>query len=177
MPQVVLRFLEIMQDPDFDYQQLVRRVPLAGPVAGYALALVRASRPGSAEAPEFVNRWLAYGASVRAAQYLVLGGKARALTRGRVHVAYEDIQALARPVLRHRLLRNFHAESEQVGVESIIDDRYRNMRDTILITNDRPDEFVKQAGESIASRVKECGQVIVLKGKDYRDDRMRSTAG
>ena len=62
-------------------------------------------------------------------------------------------------------------------IESIIDDRYRNMRDTILITNDRPDEFVKQAGESIASRVKECGQVIVLKGKDYRDDRMRSTAG
>ena len=62
-------------------------------------------------------------------------------------------------------------------IESIIDDRYRNMRDTILITNDRPDEFVKQAGESIASRVKEGGQVIVLKGKDYRDDRMRSTAG
>jgi len=104
-----------------EYQHLVRRVPLAEPVAAYALALVRASRPGSAGAPDFVNRWLTYGASVRAAQYLVLGGKARALTRGRAHVGYEDIRELARPVLRHRLLRNFHAESEQVGVEAIIE--------------------------------------------------------
>jgi MoxR-like ATPase len=103
------------------YQHLVRRVPLADPVTHYALALVRATRPNSSAAPEFINRWLAYGASVRAAQFLVLGGKARALTQGRTHVGFQDIRALARPVLRHRLLRNFHAESEQIGVEQIID--------------------------------------------------------
>jgi len=103
------------------YQHLVRRVPLADPVTQYALALVRATRPNSSAAPEFITRWLAYGASVRAAQFLVLGGKARALTQGRTHVGFEDIRALARPVLRHRLLRNFHAESEQIGVEQIID--------------------------------------------------------
>ena len=109
------------------YQHLVRRVPLADPVAGYALALVRATRPDTPAAPEFVNRWLAYGASVRAAQFLVLGGKARALTQGRTHVGFEDIRALARPVLRHRLLRNFHAESEQIGVEQIIDDLIKSV--------------------------------------------------
>ena len=79
------------------YQALVRRVPIAEPVARHALALVRASRPADASAPDFVREWLAYGASVRAAQYLVLGGKARALTRGRFHVGFEDVRALAAP--------------------------------------------------------------------------------
>ena len=102
------------------YQQLVRRVPIAEPVAAYALSLVRATRPDNPTAPAFVRDWLAYGASVRAAQFLVLGGKARALLNGRTHVGFEDIRALASPVLRHRLLRNFHAESEQVAVEQII---------------------------------------------------------
>ena len=104
------------------YQDLVRRVPLAGAVARYALAIVRATRPNTPDAPDFVNRWLSYGASVRAAQSLVLGGKARALVQGREHVGFEDIRALVRPVLRHRLLRNFHAEAEQITVESIMDD-------------------------------------------------------
>jgi MoxR-like ATPase len=102
------------------YQGLVRRVPLADSVGRYALALVRATRPGGAEAPDFVQRWLAYGASVRAAQTLVLGGKARALVHGRAHVAYEDVRALAHPVLRHRILRNFHAEAERVGSDEIV---------------------------------------------------------
>jgi len=102
------------------YQHLVRRVPLAESVGRYALALVRATRPGTEEAPEFVDEWLAYGASVRAAQTLVLGGKARALINGRAHVAYEDIRALVLPVLRHRILRNFHAEAERVSSEDII---------------------------------------------------------
>ena len=102
------------------YQRLVRRVPIAEEVSRYALALVRHSRPGSDESPEFVNRWLSYGGSVRAAQYLVLAGKARALTRGRVHVGFDDIRAVAPPVLRHRLLRNFHAEAERVSVEEIV---------------------------------------------------------
>ena len=96
------------------------RVPLAEPVARYALALVRATRPDTGSTVDFVDRWLAYGASVRAAQFLVLGGKARALTRGRLHVGFEDIRALARPVLRHRLLRNFQAESERINVETIV---------------------------------------------------------
>ena len=81
-----------------------------------------ASRPGSDEAIEPARRWLTYGASVRAAQYLVLGGKARALMRGRVHVGYDDIRALVPPVFRHRLLRNFHAESEQIGIERLIEE-------------------------------------------------------
>jgi len=102
------------------YQGLVRRVPLADEVGRHALAIVRASRPNTPEAPEFVNRWLAYGASVRAAQTLVLGGKARALAHGRAHVAFEDVRALAHPVLRHRILRNFHAEAEQVGTDRIV---------------------------------------------------------
>jgi len=104
------------------YQALVRRVPVAEPVLQYALDLVRKSRPGNEAAAEFVDNWVSYGASVRAAQYLVLGGKARALTKGRYHVNYEDIQALANAVLRHRILRNFRAESEHIGPDRVIAD-------------------------------------------------------
>ena len=104
------------------YQQLVRRVPVSEPVLRYTSALVRASRPGNDGTPDFIERWVSYGASVRAAQYLVLGGKARALTRGRYHVNYEDIRALANAVLRHRILRNFHAESEGIGPDRVIAD-------------------------------------------------------
>jgi MoxR-like ATPase len=104
------------------YQALVRRVPVAEPVMQYALDLVRKSRPGKEAAAEFIDNWVSYGASVRAAQYLVLGGKARALVKGRYHVNYEDIQALANSVLRHRILRNFRAESEHIGPDRVIDD-------------------------------------------------------
>ena len=68
-----------------------------------------------------MKKWVAYGASVRAAQYLILGGKARAVTRGRYHVSFDDIQALANPVLRHRVLLNFHAESEGITPDQIVD--------------------------------------------------------
>ena len=95
------------------FQKLVRRVPVSETVLKYAVQLVRASRPSpNGTSPEFVKKWIAYGASVRAAQYLVLGAKAKALTEGRYHVSFEDIRALAHPVLRHRVLTNFHAESE-----------------------------------------------------------------
>ena len=94
------------------FQRLVRRVPVSEAVHRYAVALVRASRPDGDSPPDFVKKWVAYGASVRAAQYLILGSKARAVVRGRYHVVPEDIRALAHPVLRHRLLTNFHAESE-----------------------------------------------------------------
>ena len=82
------------------FQQLVRRVPVADEVVRYAVALARTSRPvGEPSAPEFVKKWVEYGASVRAAQYLILGGKARALMQGRYHVSFEDVRALAHPVL------------------------------------------------------------------------------
>ena len=104
------------------FQRLVRRVPVAEPVLRYALSLVRTSRPKSKDAPESVKKWVAFGASVRAAQFLVLGGKARALTQGRYHVSFEDIRAMAHPVLRHRVLTNFRAESEGVTTDQLIDD-------------------------------------------------------
>jgi MoxR-like ATPase len=80
------------------------------------------TRPSAnGDSPDFVNKWVAYGASPRAAQYLVLGAKARALTKGRYHVTFEDIRALAQPVLRHRVLTNFHAESEGKSAAALVD--------------------------------------------------------
>jgi MoxR-like ATPase len=104
------------------FQRLVRRVPVADPVLRYALSLVRTSRPKSPQAPESVKKWVQYGASVRAAQYLVLGAKARALTSGRYHVSFDDVKAMAHPVMRHRVLVNFRAESEGISTDSIIDE-------------------------------------------------------
>jgi len=103
------------------FQGLVRRVPVSEPVMRYALSLVRASRKGGSGVPESVEKWVSYGASVRAAQYLVLGAKARAVTHGRYHVTFEDVRALAHPVMRHRVLTNFHAESEGITTDQIID--------------------------------------------------------
>jgi len=103
-----------------DFQQLVRMVPIGESVSRYAIELVRASRPRNGEAPDVVKKYVNYGASVRAAQFLVLSAKARALMKGRVHVAYEDIRALYRPVLRHRVLLNFHAESDRLKQDDIL---------------------------------------------------------
>jgi MoxR-like ATPase len=103
------------------YQRVVRRVPVADAVTRYAVSLVRASRPRAAGSPDFISQWLAYGASVRAAQALVLGAKARALLQGRSHASYEDVQALARPVMRHRLILNFQAQSEKVTTDALVD--------------------------------------------------------
>jgi MoxR-like ATPase len=102
------------------FQQLVRRVPVADAVARYAVNLARTSRPGP-KAPDFVKQWVSYGASTRAPQQLILGGKARALLQGRYHVSFDDIRALANPVMRHRVLLNFHAESERVTTDQIIE--------------------------------------------------------
>ena len=104
------------------FQRLVRKVPVAESVYRYALDLVRTSRRRSPNAPEFIKKWVSYGASVRAAQYLILGGKARAVTQGRYHVSFDDIRALAHPVLRHRVLLNFHAESEGRTSDELIDE-------------------------------------------------------
>ena len=87
----------------------------------YALTLARTSRPKSKLAPESVKKYVGFGASVRAAQYLVLGAKARALMAGRYHVSFEDIRSMAHPVLRHRVLTNFHAQSEAVSTDTLVD--------------------------------------------------------
>jgi MoxR-like ATPase len=128
----VVRTTTAIVDPQFNrpvtgadliaFQRLVRRVPVAEPVLRYALSPVRTSQPKAKDAPDSVKKWVAFGASVRAAQYLVLGAKARALTSGRYHVSFEDIRAMAHPVLRHRVLTNFRAESEGITTDSIIDD-------------------------------------------------------
>ena len=104
------------------FQRLVRRVPVSEAVFRYALSLVRRSRQKGDGAPESVQKWVAFGASVRAAQYLILAGKARALVHGRYHVNFEDIRALALPVLRHRILTNFHAQSEGVTSDQVVAD-------------------------------------------------------
>ena len=128
----VVRTTTAILEPNFErpvsgadlvaFQRLVRRVPVAEAVMRYALSLVRASRPKSPTCPESVKKWIAFGASVRAAQYLVLGAKARALTEGRYYVSFDDIKSLAHPVLRHRVLTNFRAESEGISSDAIVDE-------------------------------------------------------
>jgi len=103
-----------------EFQQLVRMVPIGESVSRYAIDLVRATRPRDETAPDFVQKYVNYGASVRAAQFLVLAGKARALMKGRYHVSYEDIRALYTPILRHRILLNFHAESDRLRQDDIL---------------------------------------------------------
>ncbi len=103
-----------------DFQQLVRMVPLGESVAKYAIDLVRATRTRDSASPDIVKKYVNYGASVRAAQFLVLAAKCRALMKGRYHVAYEDVRALYIPVLRHRVLLNFHAESDKLRPDDIL---------------------------------------------------------
>jgi len=103
-----------------DFQQLVRMVPIAESLARYVVDIVRATRHNSGLAPDFVKKYVNYGASVRAAQFIVLASKARALARRRYHVTYDDITSLAIPVLRHRILLNFHAESDRIDSDQIL---------------------------------------------------------
>jgi MoxR-like ATPase len=103
-----------------EFQKLVRRVPAPESVSRYAVALVRASRPSRNGKLDFVGEYVSWGASPRAAQYLMLAGKARALLHGRYNMSIEDVQALAYPVMRHRILTNFHAESERITTDEIV---------------------------------------------------------
>lgn len=103
-----------------EFQKLVRRMPVAESVTRYAVQLARTSRPSGENPPDFVKQYVNYGASLRASQFLILGAKACALMKGRYNVAVEDIQMLAYPVFRHRILCNFHAESEGITSETII---------------------------------------------------------
>ena len=103
------------------FHDVVRKVPIAEDVARYAVRLAAASRPKQKDSPDFINEWVSWGAGTRAGQYLVLGAKVRALPHGRAHVTPEDIQALAQPVLRHRILINYRAEAEGVSVEKVVE--------------------------------------------------------
>ncbi|HIE52159.1 MAG TPA: MoxR family ATPase [Armatimonadetes bacterium] len=129
-PQVrpILRGEDILQ-----LQRLVRRVPVSDHVIDYALNLVRHSRPNEEAAPDFVREWVEWGAGPRAAQYLILGAKARAVLHGRVNVSCRDVKAVAPPVLRHRIITNFNAEAEDVDSEDII----RRMLETVPEPSER----------------------------------------
>jgi len=103
-----------------EYQKLVRKMPVAEAVTRYAVQLARMSRPSGPNPPDFIKQYVNYGASLRASQFLILGAKARALMNGRYNVSVDDIQKLCYPVFRHRILTNFHAESESVTSDHII---------------------------------------------------------
>jgi len=116
-----VEFEKTISGPEIiEFQRLVRKMPVAESVMRYAVQLARTSRPSGENPPDFIKQYVNYGASLRASQFLILGGKARALIHGRYNVAVEDIQALAYPVFRHRILTNFHAESEGIRSEDII---------------------------------------------------------
>ena len=104
-----------------ELQKIVRQVPVTDHVVNYALALVRQTRIHEPGAPEFINEWLSWGAGPRAVQMLLLGGKARALLYGRGHVSTDDVAALANPVLRHRIVTNFSADSEGITPDKVVD--------------------------------------------------------
>lgn len=103
-----------------EFQRIARQVPAAEAVIKYAVQLVHASRPQSPNAPDFIKDWVSWGAGIRASQNLVLGGKVRALLRGRYNVSFGDIRALAPSVLRHRVLLNFHAEAERITTDEVV---------------------------------------------------------
>jgi MoxR-like ATPase len=115
-PARVLTGADILQ-----FQEIVRQVAIADEIARYVVRLVDASRPGRQGAPEFIEKWVKWGAGLRASQALVRGAKARALMHGRYNVSVKDIQALARPILRHRIMTNFYADSERITPDAIVD--------------------------------------------------------
>ena len=102
------------------YQELVRRVPVAVNVVEYAVDFVGKTRPNSDGSPDFVNEWIEWGAGPRASQYLILGAKGRAILDGRPTPDIADVNALALPVLRHRLITNFNAEADGINVDEIV---------------------------------------------------------
>lgn len=104
-----------------ELQRVVKQVPITDHVVEYTLALVRQTRVREEAAPEFVKEWLSWGAGPRAVQFLILGAKTRALMLGRTHVSTDDIAALAKPVLRHRIVTNFSAESEGITTDDVIE--------------------------------------------------------
>ena len=102
------------------FHELVRKVPVAEEMVRYAVKLAAASRPHQTGTPDFISQWASWGAGTRAGQFLILGAKARALLKGRAYVTAEDIQTLASPTLRHRILLNYRAEAEGVRVDDVV---------------------------------------------------------
>jgi MoxR-like ATPase len=102
------------------FRNAIAQVPAAPNVVDYAVRLVRATRPNNGESPDYIKRWLRWGASPRASQYLILAGRARAACAGRFNVACEDVAALAPLVLRHRLIRSFQADAEGKNTDEIV---------------------------------------------------------
>ncbi len=115
-PQPVLTGQDILA-----LQKVVRKIPASQHVVDYAVSLARASRPSDPSAPEFIGNYLTWGAGPRAAQYLILGAKSRALLHGRFNVSAEDVRAVARPVMRHRIFTNFNADAEGLSPDDIIE--------------------------------------------------------
>jgi MoxR-like ATPase len=103
-----------------NFHEVVQKVPIAEDVVRYAVRLAASTRPGQPQSPGFINDWVAWGAGTRAAQYVVLGAKARALLAGRSHATADDIRALVHPAFRHRILVGYRAEAEGVSVENVI---------------------------------------------------------
>lgn len=138
--EVVARFTSDIRAPEptpctnaaqiLRFQDLVRQVPVSEGVARYAVDLVRATRPVDSRAPDLVTRYVKFGASVRATLFLTLSAKARALMQGRYHVTREDMNALAAPVLRHRVLLNYFADSDGVSMEDVLGDVINTLRQT-----------------------------------------------
>jgi MoxR-like ATPase len=118
--RVVLRKV-LSPERILELQDVVMRVPAAPHVIAHAVALIRASRPGEPNAPDFVKKYVSWGAGPRASQYLVLAAKARAILGGRYAVSIDDVRALAPPVLVHRVLPNFHAEADGVNAHALVD--------------------------------------------------------
>lgn len=108
-------------DEIMDFQELVRRVPVADPVVEFAVRMVTSTRPHANGAPQFINDWLEWGAGPRASQFLILGAKAKAILEGRPTPSVEDVQSLAKPVLRHRIITNFTAEADGIDPDEIVD--------------------------------------------------------
>ncbi len=115
-PEAVLSSEDILA-----LQKIVRKIPVSQHVIDYAVNLTRATRPSDPTAPEFVKNYLAWGAGPRAAQYLVLGAKSRALLHGRFNVGSEDVRAVAKPVLRHRIFTNFNADAEGLTADNVVE--------------------------------------------------------
>ncbi len=124
--QPVLTRADIVQ-----MQQVVRQVLVSRPVASYAVRLVRATRPLEADSPAVARQYLSWGAGPRACQALLLGAKAKALLDGRTHVSMDDIRAIAKPVLRHRVVTNFTAESENITADHVIEQLTQTLRETV----------------------------------------------
>jgi len=115
-PETVLSAADILH-----VQKILRKLPVSDHVVNYAVNLVRATRPKEKDTPPFINDWLTWGAGPRAAQYLVLGAKAIAILNGRLNVGCDDVRAVAKPVLRHRLFTNFNADAEGIGPDQVVE--------------------------------------------------------